>query len=253
MVKSIKDIKDEFLNAQVTDIRSLINKYINDDRIGVKKIIDIYSNKLIKYEREIIRIENMKKYEKEAYFNKKNIIAGLDEVGRGPLAGPVVTACVVFPKDVSILGINDSKKLSKQKREDLFIKIEENALSISVNMEDNYVIDDINILEATKRSMLKNISSLKHKPDYLILDSINLNTNIPYISIVKADEKSISVAAASIIAKVTRDKYMDEMHLIYPQYKFNENKGYGTKSHIEALKKYGPCIIHRKSFIKNYI
>ncbi len=253
MIKSIKEIKDEFLNAPISNINNLIQLYINDDKKGVQNIIISYKNKLLKYEKELLRLENMKKYEKEAYLKGKKFVAGIDEVGRGPFAGPVVTACVVLPKDFNILGINDSKKLSEEKRKQLFFKIKENALDISINMEDNNVIDNINILEATKKSMLKNIEYLKIKPDYLILDAVSLNIDIPYISMPKADEKSISVAAASIIAKVTRDEYMKEMHNIYPQYNFDINKGYGTKQHIEALKKYGFCDLHRKTFIKNYI
>nr|WP_317356512.1 ribonuclease HII [uncultured Tyzzerella sp.] len=253
MIKSIKEIKDEFLNAPISNINNLIQLYINDDRKGVQNIIISYKNKLLKYEKELLRLENMKKYEKEAYLKGKKFVASIDEVGRGPFAGPVVTACVVLPKDFNILGINDSKKLSEEKRKQLFFKIKENALDISINMEDNNVIDNINILEATKKSMLKNIEYLKIKPDYLILDAVSLNIDIPYISMPKADEKSISVAAASIIAKVTRDEYMKEMHNIYPQYNFDINKGYGTKQHIEALKKYGFCDLHRKTFIKNYI
>lgn len=253
MKKSINEIKTEFLNTPIIDIYKVINIYNNDQRIGVQNLIKSYKNKLKKYEEELIRIENMKKYEKEAYSQGKTLIAGIDEVGRGPFAGPVVTASVILPKDCNILGINDSKKLSEEKRNELFKLIKEQAIEITINMEDNNVIDEINILQATIKSMTKNVHSFKNKPDYLIVDAVNLNLNIPCIAMPKADEKSISVAAASIIAKVTRDEYMSQMHLIYPQYKFNINKGYGTKEHIEAIKKYGPCPIHRKSFIKNYI
>ena len=253
MKKSINEIKTEFLNTPIIDIYKVINIYNNDQRIGVQNLIKSYKNKLKKYEEELIRIENMKKYEKEAYSQGKNLIAGIDEVGRGPFAGPVVTASVILPKDCNILGINDSKKLSEEKRNELFKLIKEQAIEITINMEDNNVIDEINILQATIKSMTKNVHNFKNKPDYLIVDAVNLNLNIPCIAMPKADEKSISVAAASIIAKVTRDEYMSQMHLIYPQYKFNINKGYGTKEHIEAIKKYGPCPIHRKSFIKNYI
>ena len=253
MTKSIKDIKKEFEETDIKNIHKLIEIYKQDDRKGVINIINSYNKKISLYEKEIIRTENMKIYEKKAFSEGKTLIAGIDEVGRGPFAGPVVTACVILPKDFNILGINDSKKLNEQKRKELFYKIKENALEITINMEDNNIIDNINILEASKKSMLKNIQDLKNKPDFLILDAINLDTNIPYISMPKADEKSISVATASIIAKVTRDEYMEQMHNIYPQYKFNVNKGYGTKEHIEAIKKYGACDIHRKTFIKNYV
>lgn len=253
MIKSIKQIKEEFENTKITNISKLIETYKNDNRKGVENIINSYKNKLIKYNKEILRIENMKTYEKQAYLQGKKLIAGIDEVGRGPFAGPVVTACVILPEDFNILEINDSKKLTPQKRKELFFKIKENAIEISINMEDNNVIDNINILEATKKSMLKNIYSLVNKPDYIILDSVKLNIDIPHISMDKADEKSITVASASIIAKVTRDEYMQKMSKIYPQYKFDINKGYGTKEHIGALKKYGSCPIHRKTFIKKYI
>ena len=253
MKKSINEIKTEFLNTSIIDIYKVINIYNDDKRIGVQNLIKSYKNKLKKYEEELIRIENMKKYEKKAYSQGKNLITGIDEVGRGPFAGPVVTASVILPKDCNILGINDSKKLNEEKRNELFKLIKEQAIEITINMEDNNVIDEINILQATIKSMIKNVHNFKNKPDYLIVDAVKLDINIPCISMPKADEKSISVAAASIIAKVTRDEYMSQMHLIYPQYKFNVNKGYGTKEHIEAIKKYGPCPIHRKSFIKKYI
>lgn len=253
MNKSIKDIKAQFENEPIQNIKSLIQIYKDDNRKGVKDIIKTYENKLLIIEKQKIKLEQMKKYENDAYLNGKKIIGGIDEVGRGPFAGPVVTCCVVLPKDFDIIGIDDSKKLSETKRKELFLKIKQNAIEIAINMEHNDVIDNINILEATKKSMLKNIESLKNKPDFLILDAINLNINIPYISMPKADEKSVSVAAASIIAKVTRDEYMKQMHKMYPQYKFDVNKGYGTKEHIQALKKYGACPIHRKTFIKNYV
>lgn len=253
MNKSIKDIKAQFETEPIQNIKSLIQIYKDDNRKGVKDIIKTYENKLLIIEKQKIKLQQMKTYENQAYLNGKQIIGGIDEVGRGPFAGPVVTCCVILPKDFDIIGIDDSKKLSEAKRKELFFKIKQNAIEIAINMEHNDIIDDINILEATKKSMIKNIQSLKNKPDFLILDAINLNTDIPYISMAKADEKSVSVAAASIIAKVTRDEYMEQMHKIYPQYKFNVNKGYGTKEHIQALKKYGACPIHRKTFIKNYV
>lgn len=251
MKKQIDLIKKEFENANYENLNNLILKYQDDDRTGVKKLIEKAKNKLTKYNLEIQRINNMLKLENEAYQKGKTKIAGLDEVGRGPLAGPVVTAGVIFPKGVYILGINDSKKLSKEKREALFEEIKEKAIDITVSMSDNLTIDKINILEATKLCMLKNIESFKEKPDFLIVDAIKLNTNIENLAIPKADELSHCVAAASIIAKVTRDAYMEKMHEIYPQYEFNKHKGYGTPEHIKNIIKYGPCPIHRKSFIKN--
>lgn len=251
MKKQIGLIKEEFEKANIEQLEYLISKYIEDERAGVQKILEKAQNKINKYNQEIERINNMNKIENEAYANGRIRIAGLDEVGRGPLAGPVVTAGVILPKDTIILGINDSKKLSKEKREILFEEIKEKAIDLSVSMSDNITIDRINILEATKLCMLKNIESFKEKPDFLIIDSVKLNTDIEMCSTPKADLLSQSVAAASIIAKVTRDAYMDKMHEIYPQYGFNKHKGYGTPEHIKAIIKYGPCPIHRKTFIKN--
>lgn len=252
MKKQINFIKSEFENAKNNEIESLINLYKNDTRVGVQRLILNAKNNLIKEAKEIERLNLMLKFENNAYNNGKKRIAGIDEVGRGPLAGPVVTASVIFPKNTFIKGINDSKKLSQKKREQLFQEIKDIALEISINMEDNNTIDEINILEATKISMQKNISKFKEKPDYLIIDALNIETNIETLSIPKADSLSISVAAASIIAKVTRDLYMDEISSTYPEYQFHKNKGYGTKEHIDALLKYGPCPIHRKTFIKNF-
>lgn len=253
MEKTIKQIKEEFLQTDIKDIQSLIDCYLEDERTGVKNIVKSYINKKEKYEKELKRLEEIQKYENFAYEKGYKYIAGIDEVGRGPFAGPVVTASVILPKGFSLPYINDSKKLSENKRMELFEKIKENAIAVSINMEDNTVIDEINILEATKLSMKKTIEKLEQQPDFVIIDALSLNLPMPYIAMDKADEKSISVAAASIIAKVTRDEYMKEMAKLYPQYKFEENKGYGTKEHIDALMKYGACKIHRKTFIKNYI
>lgn len=252
MKKQINIIKFEFENAQINKIKDLIDLHKDDERIGVQKLIEKAKKKIDNYEKEMERLHLMLKFENEAYAKGKKRIAGLDEVGRGPLAGPVVTASVILPKDLIIMGINDSKKLSEKKREELFEEIKEKALEITVNMEDNNTIDNINILEATKLSMQKNIEKFNETPDYLIIDAINMKMDIEMCSMPKADMLSQSVAAASIIAKVTRDAYMDRMNELYPEYKFDKNKGYGTKEHIDALLKYGPCPIHRKTFIKNF-
>lgn len=184
------------------------------------------------------------------------IIAGMDEAGRGPLAGPVVCACVVMPLDDDkiIEGINDSKKLSEKKREQLYEKILQVAIDVSVSFVDERKIDEINILQATMRGMEECVCKLKQKPDILLVDAVkNLNVDCECLPIIKGDAKSYSIAAASIVAKVTRDKYMQDMHKLYPEYNFLQNKGYGTKVHIEALKKFGKCKIHRDTFIKNFI
>lgn len=190
----------------------------------------------------------MKEFENELYNNKINFIAGIDEVGRGPLVGPVVTAAVILPKDFYDERINDSKKLTEKKRELLYDVIMENALSVGIGMSSPEVIDEINILNATKKAMVEAVNNLSIKPEHLLIDAVKLDIDIPQTSIIKGDAKSQSIASASIIAKVTRDRMMVELDKKYPMYDFKHNKGYGTKKHIEALYKYGPLKEHRKSF-----
>ena len=190
----------------------------------------------------------MKEYENELYSKGINLIAGIDEVGRGPLIGPVVTAAVILPKDFYDERINDSKKLTEKKRELLYDVIMENAISVGIGISSHEVIDEINILEATKKAMKEAINNLSIKPEYLLIDAVKLDTDIPSTSIIKGDQKSESIAAASIIAKVTRDRMMIELDKIHPEYDFKHNKGYGTKKHIEALYKYGVLSEHRKTF-----
>lgn len=190
----------------------------------------------------------MKEFESDLYNNGINFIAGIDEVGRGPLIGPVVTAAVILPKDFYDERINDSKKLTEKKRELLYDVIMENALSVGVGMSSPEVIDEINILNATKKAMVEAVNNLSIKPEHLLIDAVKLDIDIPQTSIIKGDAKSQSIASASIIAKVTRDRMMLELDKKYPMYDFKHNKGYGTKKHIEALYKYGPLKEHRKSF-----
>ena len=179
-------------------------------------------------------------------------IAGVDEAGRGPLAGPVVAACCILPLDCMIDGINDSKKLSEPKREKLYCEITASAV-FKVSVIPQEVIDEINILRATKRAMAECIENMPVKPELVLIDAVDVKVSVPIKSIIKGDAQSYNIAAASIIAKVTRDRLMRDYDNLYPQYGFAKNKGYGTKEHIEALKKYGPCPLHRKSFIKNFI
>lgn len=205
-----------------------------------------------KLEEERARIEAMKVYEKE--YESHGWICGIDEVGRGPLCGPVVASAVILPKDCQILYLNDSKKLSEKKREELYDVIMEQAIAVSVGMASPQRIDEINILQATYEAMRQAISSLKVKPAVLLNDAVTIpEVEIPQIPIIKGDAKSVSIAAASIIAKVTRDRMMVEYDRIYPGYDLASNKGYGTKVHMEALKTVGPCEIHRRTFIKNII
>ncbi|MBQ8522458.1 MAG: ribonuclease HII [Clostridia bacterium] len=184
---------------------------------------------------------------------KHNLIAGLDEVGRGPLAGPVVTACVIMPYDVMIEGVYDSKRVSAKKREKLYDEILSKAIAYSITLENEKTIDEINILQATKKSMVNSYNSLSVKPDVLLVDAVKLDVDCETLPIIKGDSTSYAIACASIIAKVYRDRMMDEYALQYPMYDFENNKGYGTKKHIEALKNYGKCPIHRDSFISNFV
>ena len=179
-------------------------------------------------------------------------LAGIDEAGRGPLAGPVVTACCMMPLDKMVDKINDSKKVSEKKREELFEVIKQIS-SYSITIVENEKIDEINILEATKYAMKKSLDDMPSKPSLVLVDAVKLDSDIPVVPLIKGDATSYNIAAAPILAKVTRDRIMREMDALYPEYGFAKNKGYGTKEHIDALIKYGPCPIHRYSFIKNFI
>lgn len=190
-------------------------------------------------------------YEKEEQSKGNFLIAGMDEVGRGPLAGPVCVACVIMPLDDVIEGVDDSKKISEKKRNELFEKIKEKAIAYSIEMVDEQKIDEINILEATKLCMKRAVESLTLKPDVVLVDAISkLDINVPIRGIIKGDALSYSIGCASILAKVTRDNFMCEIAKEYPEYGFEKHKGYGTKVHIEALKEIGPCEYHRLSFLK---
>lgn len=205
-----------------------------------------------KLEKERARIEEMKVYERE--YEGHGWICGIDEVGRGPLCGPVVAGAVILPKDCQILYLNDSKKLSEKKREELYDVIMEQAIAVGVGMATPERIDEINILQATYEAMRQAIASLKIRPAVLLNDAVKIpEVEIPQIPIIKGDAKSVSIAAASIIAKVTRDRMMVEYDRIYPGYDLASNKGYGTKAHMEALRSIGPCKIHRRTFIKNIV
>ena len=206
-------------------------------------------------EKEIERLTNLKSIEKELYHKGFERICGIDEAGRGPLAGPVVVAGVIMPQDSMIEGVNDSKKVSEKKREKLYDSILQEAISYSVAIIGQDIIDEINILNATKQGVTKVIEELDQKPNLILVDALaHIDTKgIPYYSIIKGDAKCYNIAAASIIAKVTRDRIMRQWDEVYPQYGFFNHKGYGTAKHIQALKQYGPCPIHRKTFIKNFI
>lgn len=207
-------------------------------------------------EKELLRLQNLKQIEEEIYNKSEDIkyICGIDEAGRGPLAGPVVVASVIMPRDSMIEGVNDSKKVSEKKREELYNKIIEEAICYGVGIIDHNKIDEINILNATKLGLKTSLEELKIRPNLILVDALTkIDTlGIPYESIIKGDAKSYSIAAASIIAKVTRDRMMRQWDEVYPMYGFAKHKGYGTAEHIKAIKDYGLCSIHRKSFTKNF-
>lgn len=247
---TIKDIKEALAQIDCLD-DDRWDLYTSDIRIGVQKAI-VQRKKAIQAEiDEDVRLETMLRYEKELYQKGYQAIAGIDEVGRGPLAGPVVTACVILPKDCKIRHLNDSKKIPKKHHEEIYEEVLARALGVGIGIVDNDTIDRVNIYEATKLGMLQAIEQMKGevtKPDYLFIDAMQLDTPIPQLSLIKGDANSLSIAAASIVAKVTRDRMMAEYAKEYPGYAFDKNVGYGTKDHLAGLKQYGVTPIHRKSF-----
>ena len=201
---------------------------------------------------ERARLEGMREFENK--YSDLAYIAGIDEAGRGPLAGPVVAAAVILPKDIFLPFLNDSKKVTEKRRDVLFDEIKQNAIAYGIGIASNTLIDEINILQATYEAMREAINALEKTPDVLLVDAVHIpDINIKQVGIVKGDAKSVNIAAASILAKVTRDRIMAEYDKIYPEYGFASNKGYGTATHIAALKEVGPCAIHRKSFIGNFV
>ncbi len=252
MEQKISEIKSILQAASDTELPAFINAYEKDVRPGVKALVEKALKRQAAYEKELSRTEKMKEYEKK--YASFSYICGIDEVGRGPLAGPVVAGAVILPKDCDILYLNDSKQLSEKKREELYALIMEKALATGLGVVVPERIDEINILQATYEAMRQAIGKLKHKPQLLLNDAVTIpGVSIKQVPIIKGDAKSISIAAASIIAKVTRDRMMVEYDRTYPQYGFASNKGYGAKAHIEAIKKFGPTPIHRRSFIGNFV
>lgn len=249
--KSIKEIEAEFINAG-TERSKLYEMYESDERSGVQKLIQKYKKQDEKLQKEIERVEQMCSYEKK--YAEYEYICGIDEVGRGPLAGPVVACAVVLPKDCRILYVNDSKQLSAKKREELYDEILEKAVAVGIGMASPDRIDEINILQATYEAMREAIGKLSVTPDLLLNDAVTIpGVPMKQVPIIKGDAKSISIAAASIVAKVTRDRLMEEYESVIPGYGFASNKGYGSAEHIAALKTLGATPIHRRSFIKNFV
>ena len=252
MSQSIGEIKALLQAADLKGLPAFINTYKEDERAGVASLVEKAKKQLNAYEKELARTEKMKSFEKE--YASYSYICGIDEVGRGPLAGPVVAGAVILPKDCDILYLNDSKQLSEKKREELYDVIMEKAVSTGLGFVSPERIDQINILQATYEARREAIAKLSPQPDLLLNDAVTIpKVAIRQVPIIKGDAKSISIAAASIIAKVTRDRLMVQYDSVFPEYGFASNKGYGAAAHIEALRKYGPTPIHRRSFIKNLL
>ena len=251
-MKKIAEIKAEFDSLSLEEQKRLWELYQEDARAGVQKLIEKSRKKAEAVQKEKLRMEQMMEYEHK--YEHLGYLCGIDEVGRGPLAGPVVACAVILPKDHEILYLNDSKKLSAKKREELYEVILKEAVSVGIGMSSPARIDEINILQATYEAMRQAVSKLAVRPQLLLNDAVTIpQVEIPQVPIIKGDAKSASIAAASIVAKVTRDRLMAEYDKAMPGYGFASNKGYGSSEHIEALKKYGPSPIHRASFITHFV
>ncbi len=252
-MNSITQIKKEFETASSEqDWSSLIVQYQDDTRSGVMSLIQKYQKKIQKLNAERARLENMRIYEHK--YEDLGLVCGIDEAGRGPLAGPVAAAAVILPHDCEILYLNDSKKLSEKKREELYDEIIEKAVAYGIGIVGPARIDEINILQATYEAMRKAVAALDPQPSVLLNDAVTIpGLKYRQVPIIKGDAKSLSIAAASVLAKVTRDRLMREYDKVMPEYGFAGHKGYGSQAHIEALKKYGPSPIHRKTFIGNFV
>lgn len=250
--KKIGLIKEEYQAAEDLSLPVFIETYESDERLGVKKLVEQAKKRVEKLAAERERIYRLQEYERK--YPDAAYICGIDEVGRGPLAGPVVAGAVILPKNCEILYINDSKKLSAAKREELYDTIMEQAIATGIGVVSPERIDEINILQATYEAMREAIKNLGKIPDILLNDAVTIPlVSIPQVPIIKGDAKSISIGAASIIAKVTRDRMMVEYDAQYPGYGFAQNKGYGSAEHIAAIKSNGPTPIHRRTFITHFV
>ncbi|MEO3171474.1 ribonuclease HII [Streptococcus parasanguinis] len=244
---TIKEVKERLAMIDELD-HPLFEELILDGRAGVQAAISKRKRELQKQVDEDLRLENMLAYEKELYAQGIDLIAGVDEVGRGPLAGPVVAAAVILPKACKIPELNDSKKIPKSKHKEIYEAVLQNAIAIGIGIKDNQVIDQVNIYEATKLAMMEAIGQLEPQPQHLLIDAMKLDLPISQTSIIKGDANSLSIAAASIVAKVTRDQMMEEFDKEYPGYDFSKNAGYGTVNHLASLDQLGVTPIHRRSF-----
>lgn len=251
-MKSISEIKREFEQAGELELPALFAQYESDARNGVTALIVRYRKQLAKLSAERERLEKMRCYEHQ--YEQQGPVCGIDEAGRGPLAGPVVAAAVILPKNCEILYLNDSKQLTEKRREAMFDEIKDKAVAYGIGMASPARIDEINILQATYEAMRQAIAQLNPQPQVLLNDAVRIpGVALQQVPIIKGDAKSLSIAAASVLAKVTRDRLMREYDALMPEYGFASNKGYGSAAHIEALQQYGPTPIHRRSFIGNFI
>lgn len=250
---AISDIRRELSEISSSEWPAFIERYGTDERTGVQKLVEKCRKQMEKAAEEDARLEHMLFYEKK-YYEDYDYICGIDEAGRGPLAGPVVAGAVILPKGLKIPYLNDSKQLSAKRREELFDIIMEKALAVGVGVASPERIDEINILQATYEAMRQAVAELKVKPQILLNDAVYIpGLDLPQEKIIKGDAKSLSIAAASVIAKVTRDRMMVAYDEIFPEYGFAKHKGYGAKAHIEKIQSIGPCPIHRRSFITHFI
>lgn len=247
MKKSIQEIKQHILSVETPD-DPFLKDCEQDERKGVQKLLAQKRKFFVEQDKLKRQFDEMKKYEEALYNQNIQYVAGVDEVGRGPLAGPVVAAAVILPKGFYLPGVTDSKKLSEVKREQFYEMIQKEAVSVGIGIVEAAIIDDINIYEATKRAMMMALANLTITPEHVLIDAMTLPVSIPQQSIIKGDAKSISIAASSIIAKVTRDRMMKKLAEKHPAYGFERHMGYGTKLHLEAIKKHGVLAEHRKSF-----
>ena len=251
-MESAAQISEKYKNTPDAELQEFVDAYASDGRKAVVSIVNRAQKRMAALEAERARMFQMFSFERQ--YAEYAYICGIDEVGRGPLAGPVVAGAVILPKDCSLLYLNDSKQLSEKKREELYDMIMEEAIAVGLGFNAPERIDEINILQATYEAMREAISKLSPQPDLLLNDAVTIpKVSIRQVPIIKGDAKSASIAAASIVAKVTRDRMMVKYDEIYPEYGFAANKGYGAQAHIDALKKYGPTPIHRRSFIKNFV
>ena len=253
-MQSISEIKEILGNCSMEELPEQIKQFEEDSRKGVQTALVSFRKKYEKHQQELARLEEILTYERGLWEAGYDLVAGIDEVGRGPLAGPVVAAAVILPKECKIEGVNDSKKLSAKKREELYDIILEKAVSYGIGVVSNERIDEINILQATYEAMREALSQLKPKAEYILADAVTIPmVSTPQRGIVKGDAKSMSIGAASIVAKVYRDRMMEAYEEVYPGYGFASNKGYGAAEHIEGIRKQGITPIHRKTFVKNFL